>query len=99
MKMNKSMQKKIAQEQISYLIIQAKEMFPKNSVLANRYIARALKMRDKYKVQLTRDEKKQVCKECHHILIQGKNAKIRVKKSMLLIHCTDCGAIRRLALK
>jgi len=96
MRASKYQQKSIARDNIEELFRQAEETFDSSSKLADRYVELALKIRDKAKVKLTKDEKRRFCKKCHSYLKPGNNCTARVKNKVLLLHCKTCDNIRRI---
>ncbi len=99
MRTTKQQQKKIAKEHIETLFKQAKEIFKEDPKLSDRYVKMALRVRDKIKVRLTKEQKALFCKECHSFLMPGKNCIIRTKNKMMLYHCQKCKGIRRFVIR
>ena len=92
-------QKTIALERISTLFKEAESQFKEYPELSRRYMVLATRMAERYKVHLTKDQKRKCCKKCHAYLVQGVNSRIRLQHGILVIRCLECNQLRRLKYK
>jgi ribonuclease P protein subunit RPR2 len=99
MRPQKQRQKKTAQHHINELFRLAKKVYSESPDLADRYVELALKIRDKFKITLTREQKMLFCKKCHAFLMPGKSCIVREKNKMMLYHCKRCSTIRRFGIR
>lgn len=86
-------QRGLAQERIAVLLQQAEERYP--DALAHRYAQLARRIQMRYKVRLTPQQRRRVCKRCFHFLKLGRNCRIRLTKSKASYTCLDCGQVMR----
>lgn len=94
-KKNKDLSKKIAEERIVILFELAEQNFKTHPDRTKRYVelARAIGMR--YRVRLTRDQKRRICKHCYSYLVPGNNCRVRLNDSMVQTTCFECGRLSR----
>ena len=90
-KKNKDLSKKIAEERIICLFESAEQNFKTHPDRAQRYVSLARLIGMRYRVRLTRDQKRCVCKHCYLYLVPGNNCRVRLKGSMVLKTCFVCG--------
>ena len=90
-KKNKDLSKKIAEERIQRLFELAEQNFHDNPTRTHRYVMLARLISMRYRVRLTRDEKRKICKHCYHYLVPGNNCRIRLKGQTVLTTCLNCG--------
>lgn len=91
----KNKNKSIAQERIEILFKEAAEVFNKDKNLANRYVGLAREIAMKYKVKLSKEQKRQLCNKCHSFLVPGKNLMVRARKGKIVYHCLECKHMMR----
>jgi len=96
---NKSKYSNIAKERIDILLNEAKKNFNKHPERSHRYAELAHKLKLKYKVKLTPDIKRRLCKNCHKFMVPGRNCRVRIHSSRLIYTCGECGTVRRFGLK
>ena len=83
-------QQKIAEARIKLMFQLAKEVFKKDSKLADKYIKIARRIAMKYKIRLSASFKKQFCKHCHKFLVPSINCRVRIHKHRLIYYCLEC---------
>lgn len=79
-----------ANERILFFFSKAKEVFPEDPSLANRYVSLARKYSMKYKIRLSRELKRQFCKHCYKLLVPGKTVRIRTHRGKVVYFCMNC---------
>ena len=82
--------KQIAKERVLNLFKRSKEIYPKNSKLADRYVEIARKVAMKAQVSIPSNLKKQFCKKCSKFLVPGSNCRVRIRNKKLVYYCTNC---------
>ncbi len=94
-KKNKDLSKKIAEERIEILFELAERNFKTHPDRTKRYVelARAIGMR--YRVRLTREQKRKICKHCYSYLVPGNNCRIRLNDGTVQTACFKCGRLSR----
>ncbi|MDD5331475.1 MAG: ribonuclease P [Candidatus Nanoarchaeia archaeon] len=95
----KEKDKTIAKERIEELFKQAKEVFKKDSSLANRYVKLARNIAMKTKTKIPSNLKKNFCKHCYSFLKPGINCRVRTKDNKLIYYCLNCKKYMRTVLK
>jgi ribonuclease P protein subunit RPR2 len=98
----KSNVKQIAQQRIQILFQQARKVYHDNPQLSSRYIANARKIAMAVKIPLPTLYKRQICKKCNALLVQGNNCRIRIRQKRephVVITCLSCGHKTRIPLK
>jgi ribonuclease P protein subunit RPR2 len=89
-KKEKQEQKKIAKERIGTLFSRAQEAFPKDPALADRYVALARKISQKYRVRIPSGYKRRFCRHCYSYLVTGTNARTRIRDKFIVTFCERC---------
>jgi RNase P subunit RPR2 len=87
----KDLSKKIAEERIIILFELAEKNFKTQPDRTQRYISLARLIGMRYRVRLTRDQKRQICKHCYRYLVPGNNCRVRLKGGVVLKTCLVCG--------
>lgn len=95
----KKKQQEIALERISQLFSQAEKKFPKDKILANRYVTLARKIAMKVKVKIPVPLKRRFCKHCYKYLQAGVNARVRTRNGKVVISCLECKKFMRIPLR
>lgn len=98
----KSNIKQIARQRIQILLKQAKKSYRDNPQLSRRYIANARKIAMAAKIPLPTLYKRQICKKCNTLLVQGDNCRVRIKQKRephVVITCLSCSCKTRIPLK
>lgn len=88
----KAEQKRIAEERIDKLFKQA----AKRPDFAKRYVRLARKIAQRYTVSIPQKWKRKFCKKCNAFLTAGKNSTVRMRDKTIIIHCEECGNIKRI---
>ena len=98
----KSTAKQIAQQRIKILFQQAKETFRENPQLSKRYIEIARRIAMATRMRLPTVYRRQICKNCHSLLVQGENCRVRVRQRRephVVVTCLSCGHKTRMPLR
>ena len=95
---DKDKQRKIAKERVDVLFQQAKQIFPKNPVRANRYVDLARKIAMKVNIRMPKKFKRQYCKHCFSFLQSGVNSTTRIRDRKVVIYCKECKKYTRIPL-
>ena len=98
----RSAAKQIARQRIQVLFQQAKTVYRDNPQLSSRYVATARKIAMAAKIPLPTVYKRQICKNCNVLLVQGDNCRVRIRQKRephLVITCLNCGGKTRIPLK
>jgi len=90
-KKNKDLSKKIAEERMILLFELAEQNFKTHPDRTQRYVSLARLIGMRYRVRLTRDQKRRICKHCYHYLVPGNNCRVRLKGGIVLKTCFVCG--------
>jgi len=68
----------------------------KNPVEHRKTYARHLfKISRRHRLRLTREAKQVVCRKCSSLLVQGLNARVRLRNGLKIHSCLTCGHVRR----
>ena len=87
---------KIALERIYRLFELAEQELEKPSGgRSKRYVALALKIRDRNRARLPVELKARFCKKCKSFLMPGKNCTVRVSGKMVVVSCLECGQVKK----
>ncbi len=96
----KKIQNKIANRRIIQLFNMAEKMaLIGNNDLANRYVEIARKISMRHKTKIPKEFKRHICKNCYKFLMPGKNCRIRIYRSRLIIYCYICKKFTRIPIK
>jgi len=98
----KSNTKQIAKQRLQILFNQAKKVYSHNPQLSSRYITTARKIAMAAKISLPTEIKRQICKKCNTLLVQGDNCRVRIRQKRephVVITCLNCGSKTRIPLK
>jgi len=93
--------KQIARQRIQILFEQAKQVCKTNPQLAMQYIKSARKIAMAAKIRLPVEFRRETCKNCNALLVQGYNCRVRIKQKRqphIVITCLNCGNPTRLLL-
>ena len=88
---NKDLSKKIAEERILLLFELAEQNYKEHPERTHRYVTLARLIGMRYRVRLTRDQKRRLCKHCYRYLVPGDNCRVRLKGRAVLTVCLVCG--------
>lgn len=98
----RSTTKQIARHRVHLLFQQAKAVYTANPKLSNRYVATARKIAMAAKIPLPTPYKRQICKNCNTLLVQGTNCRVRIRQKRephVVITCLNCGCKTRIPIK
>lgn len=82
--------RRIARERIAILFTRARECFPSDPSLSDRYVSLARKISMKQRVRLERKFRRQFCHHCKRFLVPGVNMRVRVTRGRVVITCLSC---------
>ena len=94
--------KQIARQRIQILFEQAKKVGRTDPKLASQYVASARRIAMAAKIRLPVEFRRQTCKECNALFVQGINCRFRVKPKRephVVVTCLNCGNQTRIMLK
>ncbi len=86
---------RIARGRIDLLFTEAADAFDDHPERAHRYVALARRIAMKVTLPLPRRYRDRVCSSCHHLLVPGSNARVRVDEGVRTVTCKDCGHVMR----
>jgi len=103
-KNNRNIVKKIAKTRMLYLFQRAHDIFPRNKVLANKYVYMARRYAQRTKVKIPYEWKKRICHKCKQFLYPGLNCRIRMhsqkkRGSHVSLTCLECDNTTRYYIK
>ena len=93
--------KQIARQRIQTLFDEAKKIGKSDPKLAAQYVKSARRIAMAARIRLPVDFRRQTCKSCNALLVQGFNCRVRVKQKRephVVITCLDCGNQTRIKL-
>ena len=94
--------KQIAKQRIQVLFQQAKKVYRDNPQLSSRYVETARKIAMAAKIRLPAMYRRQICKHCNMLLVQGANCRVRIKQKRephIVVTCLNCGHKTRILLR
>jgi len=94
--------KQIAQQRIQILFEQAKKVRKSDPKLAAQYVSSARKIAMAAKTRLPIEFRRETCKECNSLFVQGINCRVRIKQKRephVVVTCLNCGNQTRMLLK
>ncbi len=94
--------KQIARQRIQILFEQAKKIGGTNPKLAMQYVASARRIAMAAKTRLPIEFRRETCKECNTLFVQGVNCRVRIKQKRephVVVTCLNCGNQTRILLK
>jgi ribonuclease P protein subunit RPR2 len=94
--------KLIARQRIQILFEQAKKFSKTDPKLATQYVASARKIAMAAKTHLPIEFRRETCKECNSMFVQGVNCRVRIKQKRephVVVTCLNCGNQTRILLK
>ena len=94
--------KEIAKQRIQILFQKARTIFHDNPQLSSRYITTARKIAMAARLPLPTVYKRQICKKCNTLLVQGENCRVRIRQKRephVVITCLNCSSKIRIPLK
>ena len=93
--------KQIARQRIQILFEQAKTVCKTDPQLAMQYIKSARRIAMAAKIRLPVEFRRETCKGCNVLLVQGYNCRVRIKQKRephIVITCLNCGNQTRILL-
>ncbi|MGA3058948.1 MAG: ribonuclease P protein component 4 [Candidatus Bathyarchaeia archaeon] len=93
--------KQIARQRIQILFEQAKQVYKTKPQLAAQYITSARKIAMAARIRLPIEFRRETCKNCNALLVQGYNCRVRIKQKRephIVITCLNCGNQTRILL-
>ncbi len=94
--------KQIAKQRIEVLFKQADNVCKVNPKLASEYVLEARKVAMSARFPLPSEFKRQICKNCNALLVQGFNCRVRLQQKRephVIVTCLNCGNQSRILLK
>lgn len=94
--------KHIARQRIQALFLLAKETYPKDPDLAQRYVDVARRIAMAAKIPLPKEYRRQVCRHCKSFILPGVSCRVRIKQRRephIVITCLKCGKPMRIPLE
>ncbi len=98
----RSTAKQIARQRIQVLFQKAKSIYSDDPQLSSRYIATARKIAMAARIPFPTVYKRQICKNCYVLLVQGDNCRERIRQRRephVVITCLNCGYQTRIPLR
>ncbi|MBT0158521.1 ribonuclease P [Candidatus Bathyarchaeota archaeon A05DMB-2] len=98
----KSSTRQIARQRIQVLFRQAKKVHATNPQLSSRYVETARKIAMSARMRLPVEYRRQICKNCNSLLVQGENCRVRVRQRRephVVVTCINCGFQTRIPLR
>lgn len=86
--------KQIAKQRIQILFLQARKVSKTDPKLAEQYVKSARRIAMAAKIRLPTEFRRQTCKNCNALLVQGYNCRVRIKQKRephVVITCLNCG--------
>jgi ribonuclease P protein subunit RPR2 len=93
--------KQISRQRIQTLLDEAKKISKSEPTLAAKYVKSARRIAMAARIRLPVDFRRQTCKNCNALLVQGYNCRVRVKQKRephVVITCLNCGNQTRIML-
>ena len=87
--------KQIARQRIQILFEQAKQVCKTNPQLAMQYIKSARKIAMAAKIRLPVEFRRETCKNCDALLVQGYNCRVRIKQKRAASHRNNMFKLRQ----
>jgi ribonuclease P protein subunit RPR2 len=100
--LNVSSIKQIARQRIEVLFEQAKKDGRSDPKLAAQYVSTARRIAMAARIRMPLEFRRQTCKECNALFVQGVNCRVRVKQKRephIVVTCLNCGNQTRMNLK
>jgi ribonuclease P protein subunit RPR2 len=94
--------KQIARERIAILFAEAKRIGRSDPKRAAQYVKTARRIAMAARIHLPVEFRRQTCKKCNNLLVQGVNCRVRVKQKRephVVITCLNCGNQTRIMLR
>lgn len=95
-KREKKLEKEIALRRIEILLSIARKTTKPE--LSRRYVTLAKRISEHYRVAIPKEHRNTFCKNCC-LPYRSDKSRIRVKKSRIIMTCSNCGNIRRIPIR
>jgi ribonuclease P protein subunit RPR2 len=88
----------IAKDRIDILMDLAKEeaVSKKNPQRAMRYVQHARNLGMKYNIRIDRKDRNHFCRTCNSYLGPTLTSRVRCQNGRIIIHCKNCGRVKRI---
>ncbi|MBF55298.1 MAG: hypothetical protein CMA99_04025 [Euryarchaeota archaeon] len=63
------------------------------------YANHLYKISRRHRIRFSNQAKEVVCRKCSTLLVQGTTSRVRLRNGMKVVHCLQCGDIRRIPYK
>ena len=93
---------RIALERAERLLELAGDAFTENSDRANRYARLAWMLKTRYRVRLSPEQNRKICRKCQSYMVPGATCRVRTRPKRpphIVITCLRCGYERRIPYK
>ncbi len=93
--------KQVARQRIAALFEQAKKVSRTEPKLSMQYIATARRIAMAARLRLPEAFRRETCRECNTLFVQGVNCRVRVKQKRephIVVTCLNCGNQTRMML-
>ena len=94
--------KQIARQRIQILFDQARKIGSSDPRLAMQYVKTARRIAMAARIRLPVDFRRQACRKCNALLVQGFNCRVRIKQKRephVVVTCLNCGNQTRILLR
>ena len=94
--------KQIARQRIAILFEQAKKVGRTDPKLATQYVSTARRIAMAARIRMPAEVRRETCKECNALFVQGVNCRVRVKQKRephMVVTCLSCGNQTRIKIK
>ncbi|MCX8151061.1 MAG: ribonuclease P [Candidatus Bathyarchaeota archaeon] len=94
--------RQVTRQRIDVLFQQALNISKYNPELAQHYVVTARKIAMAARIRLPTNYKRRICKNCHLVLLYGRNCRVRIKsrrEKHVVVTCLGCGAKTRYIVK
>lgn len=98
LKREKGLERKIARERIDELMKRAQKYKYTHYELSRRYVELAKKISMKYRVKMSKEQKRSFCKNCLYPY-RADRIRVRIKKGRIVVTCLNCSHHRRFQIK
>ena len=87
----------IAKDRIRILMDLAEEeaTYKKNPQRAMRYVQHARNLGMKYNIRIDKKNRNHICRTCNSYLGPTSTSRIRCQNGKIIIHCKNCGRVKR----